>query len=193
MARSSSHYPDIGALGEDLVAQWLQSTGWTILHRRWRCRWGEVDIVAKTGDRIQDSEFKSQNSELTSSENQPYAMQNQNWAPDCLPTLAFVEVKTRSRGNWDAGGLLAITPQKQAKLWQTAQFYLTTYPNFAEHPCRFDVALVQYRKLPNAQQSQLGHRKAATDLLSSPVQLGQAVIISGYQLVLQEYLASAFD
>ena len=183
--RPTSHYLDIGALGEDLVAQWLQSTGWTILHRRWRCRWGEVDIVAKTEDTIQKTQFKRHNSELRS--------QNQNWAPDSLPTLAFVEVKTRSRGNWDAGGLLAITPQKQAKLWQTAQFYLTTYPNFAEHPCRFDVALVQYRKLPNAQQSQLGHRKAATDLLSSPVQLGQAVIISGYQLVLQEYLASAFD
>ena len=191
--RPASHYPNIGALGEDLVALWLQSTGWTILHRRWRCRWGEVDIVAKTGDRIQDSEFKSQNSELTSSQNQPYAMQNQNWAPDSLPTLAFVEVKTRSRGNWDAGGLLAITPQKQAKLWQTAQFYLTTYPDLAEHACRFDVALVQYRKLPNTQPSQLADIKAATGLLSSPVQLGQAITTSGYQLVLQEYLASAFD
>ncbi|MGL4622749.1 YraN family protein, partial [Chroococcidiopsis sp.] len=31
------HYPDIGVLGEDLVARWLQSSGWEILHRRWRC------------------------------------------------------------------------------------------------------------------------------------------------------------
>lgn len=33
-----SHYPDIGHLGEDLVAQWLQSTGWIILHRRFASR-----------------------------------------------------------------------------------------------------------------------------------------------------------
>jgi len=34
--RHPSHYLDIGVLGEELVAQWLQSTGWVILHR-WRC------------------------------------------------------------------------------------------------------------------------------------------------------------
>jgi len=44
--RHPSHYLDIGVLGEELVAQWLQSTGWVILHRRWRCRWGEIDIIA---------------------------------------------------------------------------------------------------------------------------------------------------
>jgi putative endonuclease len=42
-----SNYPDIGTLGEDLVAQWLESCGWRILHRRWRSRWGEIDIIAE--------------------------------------------------------------------------------------------------------------------------------------------------
>ncbi|MEH1902351.1 MAG: YraN family protein [Nostoc sp.] len=41
------HCPDIGQLGEDLVAQWLQSTGWIILHRRFSSRWGEIDIIAE--------------------------------------------------------------------------------------------------------------------------------------------------
>ena len=45
--RSRFHYRDIGVLGEDLVAQWLQSQGWVILHRRWHCRWGEIDIIAQ--------------------------------------------------------------------------------------------------------------------------------------------------
>lgn len=44
--RSPFHYPDLGVLGEELVAHWLHSQGWVILERRWRSRWGEIDIVA---------------------------------------------------------------------------------------------------------------------------------------------------
>ncbi|MFM5891816.1 MAG: YraN family protein, partial [Dolichospermum sp.] len=35
---SPFNYADIGNIGEDLVAKWLQSTGWEILHRRFWCR-----------------------------------------------------------------------------------------------------------------------------------------------------------
>ncbi|MEO0949150.1 MAG: YraN family protein [Cyanobacteria bacterium J06641_5] len=38
---------DLGALGEDLVARWLQQEGGQILARRWRCRWGELDLIAR--------------------------------------------------------------------------------------------------------------------------------------------------
>jgi len=37
--RHPSHYLDIGVLGEELLLNGLQSTGWVLLHRRWRCRW----------------------------------------------------------------------------------------------------------------------------------------------------------
>jgi len=107
----SSHYPDIGVLGEDFIAQWLQSDGWQILHRRWRCPWGEIDLIAN----------------------------------NCA-SLAFVEVKTRRARSWDAGGLLAITPQKQSKIWKTAGCFLATYPEFGDYACRFDVALVHCEK-----------------------------------------------
>lgn len=139
---------DLGALGEDLVAQWLQHQGWRILQRRWRSRWGELDVVAYHPV-------------------QPHG------------AIAFVEVKTRSRGNWDADGLLAITASKQAKLWKTARLFLAQHPQWAEHPCQFDIALVCHR--PN-------RTGAASGLLSIPSPQ------AGYALVLQDYLAAAlFD
>ncbi|NET09404.1 MAG: YraN family protein [Symploca sp. SIO2B6] len=37
----------IGQFGEQFVGQWLQQQGWVLLHQRWRCRWGEIDIIAQ--------------------------------------------------------------------------------------------------------------------------------------------------
>ncbi|MUL35414.1 YraN family protein [Gloeocapsopsis sp. AAB1 = 1H9] len=147
----SSYYPDIGVLGEDLVAQWLQSQSWQILHRRWRCRWGELDIVAQQ---------------------------------TTTPLLAFVEVKTRSSGNWDEGGLLSLTPRKQAKLWRTANFYLTKYSYLNDCPCRFDVALVYSQRFAT-HPPQI---KKPTIFESQVIQVGNAK----FQLLLQEYIPAAF-
>ena len=185
-----SHYLDIGVLGEEIVAQWLQSKGWIILHRRWRCRWGELDLVARL-----DSRYETAGG-VEGAEGVGLLGINPKFKIE-LPLLAFVEVKTRSKGSWDAGGLLAITPQKQAKLWQAAQCFLTTYPDFADYSCRFDVALVSCHKLLNRQQSQSPKtaltKAEATDLSSLSIQLGQAIKFAGCQLVLQQYLPSAFD
>jgi putative endonuclease len=98
-------------------------------------------------------------------------------------TLAFVEIKTRSSGNWDADGLLAITLSKQLKLWKTAQLFLGQHPHLAEHPCRFDVALV-------------GAARSRTSSESNPVPpitLGQPIEWNGYRLTLRTYLESAFE
>lgn len=166
---SPSHYPDTGVLGEELVAQWLLSQGWLILHRRWRCRWGEIDIIAHQEPMLSSTQ-------------------------DSI--LAFVEVKTRSRGSWDAGGLLSVTPQKQAKLWQTAQCFLATRPDLADRVCRFDVALVRCQRLPARQRHQPDDAfplEASAITLSQPVQLGKATVIDEHQLILQDYIPSAFE
>ncbi|BAZ02094.1 hypothetical protein NIES37_61020 [Tolypothrix tenuis PCC 7101] len=147
------HYPDIGDVGEGLVAQWLQSTGWLILHRRFLCRWGEIDIIAQSHD-----------------------------SPTPNSTLAFVEVKTRSPGNWDMGGRSAITAKKQTKLWRTAEIFLAQHPDKADYPCRFDVAIVYCQKI----------RKNFHELTSHSQVLASSVV-AGYQFQLQDYIPAAFD
>ncbi|MFB8791936.1 MAG: YraN family protein [Potamolinea sp.] len=183
---ASSRTPNLGLLGEQLVAQWLQSQDWIILHHRWRCRWGEIDLIAQLGEMGRGGDLGVGGVGEISS------------FPSYGSTLAFVEVKTRGKGNWDADGLLAITPAKQAKLWQTAALFLAERPDFASLPCRFDVALVNSMRLPqrwrdddtNASDSSL----ATSNVIQLPaVQLGQPVFVAGYQLILQDYLVSAFD
>lgn len=38
---------NIGQLGEKVIAQWLINKDYDILYSRWRCRWGEIDLIAK--------------------------------------------------------------------------------------------------------------------------------------------------
>jgi putative endonuclease len=40
----------IGEQGEDLVAQWLAQKGAKVLHRRWRQRLAEIDLIAQKVD-----------------------------------------------------------------------------------------------------------------------------------------------
>jgi putative endonuclease len=167
-----SHYPDIGQLGEDLVAQWLESTGWLILHRRFSCRWGEIDIIAEYLGK-EAGEQKSRGAE---------GQWNNILLKTQHSTLAFVEVKTRSPGNWDAGGRCAITPQKQAKLWRTAEIYLTKYQEKVDYSCRFDVAIVCCQQISQLKAELI----SAQDALFS-------LSLAGYQFYLQEYIPAAFD
>lgn len=38
---------EIGKLGEEIVAMWLRSHSCLILHHRWGCRWGEIDLIVR--------------------------------------------------------------------------------------------------------------------------------------------------
>lgn len=124
----------IGELGEKFVAQWLETQGYQLYYHRWRCRWGEIDLI---------------------------------FYEKITNILVFVEVKTRSKKNWDTNGLLAINHQKQHKLFLSAELFLAEHPRLINFPCRFDVALVSY-------QAKLGEKNE-------------------FIFTLQDYIQAAFD
>jgi putative endonuclease len=43
---------ELGRRGENLAAEYLTGTGLVVLSRNWRCRDGEVDLVATDGQRL---------------------------------------------------------------------------------------------------------------------------------------------
>lgn len=53
----------LGKLGEELAAAFLQRKGYRILERNYRCRCGEVDVVAKDGKSIVFVEVKTRRSQ----------------------------------------------------------------------------------------------------------------------------------
>ena len=163
---SKRQIAQIGELGEQLVSLWLQQQHWQILAQRWHCRWGEIDIIAqfppsRTGSRSLSGR------------------------------LAFVEVKTRRSQNWDADGRLAVTRQKQRKLWKTAQLFLSKHPHLADLSCQFDVALVQCNLTKPSKHPVKTDTAVVSD--ATPVNLGVPIRLGIYQLMLLDYLESAFS
>ncbi len=50
---------DLGRRGEALAARELRRRGYRVLERRWRCRIGEIDIVARDGEVLVVVEVKA--------------------------------------------------------------------------------------------------------------------------------------
>ncbi len=50
---------ELGALGENIAATYLTDTGLRLLDRNWRCREGELDIVAREDDALVFCEVKT--------------------------------------------------------------------------------------------------------------------------------------
>lgn len=145
--------------------------------------------IGKLGEKLVEQWLKNQN----------YEILQQNWRCrwgeiDLVildpqdKAIAFVEVKTRSQNNWDANGLLAVDSSKQHKIIKTASLFLAQYPQLAELPCRFDVALVSYQTLDKPVSQNIAKIQQATQL-----SLGQSLVIGKYQFVIENYLTSAFD
>jgi putative endonuclease len=53
----------LGARGEAMAAEWYEANGYDVLARNWRCRDGEIDIVAARGGVVVVCEVKARTSE----------------------------------------------------------------------------------------------------------------------------------
>lgn len=53
----------LGAAGEAAAARWYESHGYDVVDRNWRCRAGEIDLVAADGTCIVFCEVKTRSSE----------------------------------------------------------------------------------------------------------------------------------
>ncbi|WP_028047045.1 YraN family protein [Cellulomonas sp. URHE0023] len=54
----------VGRYGEDVAEAHVLSRGWQVLERNWRCRDGELDLVALDGDELVVVEVKTRRSTL---------------------------------------------------------------------------------------------------------------------------------
>lgn len=106
----------LGIRGELIAVSALQEAGLRIVERNWRCRAGELDIIAE--ERAPDFN---------------------RGAPD-LRWLVVVEVRTR-RGHGYGSARQSFTHRKQAKLRQLATIYVqqSKWPG----PWRIDAVAVQ--------------------------------------------------
>lgn len=56
------HKDALGRRGEEAAVRYLRTAGWEILDRNWRCREGELDIVARDGCDLVVCEVKTRTS-----------------------------------------------------------------------------------------------------------------------------------
>jgi putative endonuclease len=149
--------------------------------QRWRCRWGELDLIAVP------SRCPSRDLSLTSP-----ATASRATVAQPARSLLFVEVKTRNTTNWDADGALAVSPLKQAKLWQAVRVFLSRYPHYGDAVCRFDVALVRCDRLPRSTPS-IADSDPKDLRWPSWIDGQQALEIGGYRLAITSYLEGAIE
>ena len=54
-------HQDFGRWGESLAADWLEASGFKILHRNWSCGKLEIDLIASKGKYLHIVEVKTRN------------------------------------------------------------------------------------------------------------------------------------
>ena len=91
---------EIGQLGEDLAVRFLEDAGWAVVARNWRCRYGELDVIAVDGVALVVVEVKARTGALFS---------------DVAEAVSFEKYKRMRR-------LAALWLQEQDRRWPVVRF-----------------------------------------------------------------------
>jgi len=57
------HYHAVGKTGEEIAIQFLLQQGYQVLERNYRCRFGEIDLIARDGSTLAFIEVKTRRSQ----------------------------------------------------------------------------------------------------------------------------------
>jgi putative endonuclease len=57
------HYHAVGKTGEEIAIQYLLQQGYQVLERNYRCRFGEIDLIARDGSTLAFIEVKTRRSQ----------------------------------------------------------------------------------------------------------------------------------
>ncbi len=87
----------LGAWGEDVAVQHLQGRGYVVLARNWRCREGELDVVAQRGGLLVFVEVKTRSGAgygepaeaVTALKARRIRLLAARWLVDCRPSGSF--------------------------------------------------------------------------------------------------------
>ncbi len=131
----------LGRYGETLAARWLTSAGLTVLERNWRCRAGEIDILAADGDALVVCEVKSRRTRRTRE------------APTGPPGVRPPH-DTRPLEQPYEHPLAAVTPRKAQRLRHLAEHWLADRDTQPPGGVRIDVIAVL---LPTRGPARLEH------------------------------------
>jgi len=71
----SLYKKNIGKIGEKISIDYLQKKNFIIIERNFRCRLGEIDIIARTGDKISFIEVKTR---IGTNKGKPYESVNKS-------------------------------------------------------------------------------------------------------------------
>ncbi len=57
------HFHAVGKAGEEVAIQYLRQQGYQVLERNYRCRFGEIDLIARDGSTLAFIEVKTRRSQ----------------------------------------------------------------------------------------------------------------------------------
>ncbi|MFD2612984.1 YraN family protein [Paenibacillus gansuensis] len=105
-----------GKAGEEIAASYFEELGYRIVVRNWRCRFGELDIVAEDGDTVVIAEVRTRTgSERFGSAAESVTPQKQRKVRTLAQMYLSAEQKLESRLRFDVVAVLMVKDKVDVK------------------------------------------------------------------------------